>query len=296
MKVALDPFMFRARPIAEVARIGAELGYSALELTPREDFLPYYARPRADKETIRAFKTAVSGAGLELASVMALYDWASAEESTRQGAVSYWRRALEIVVELECPVVNSELAGSPETRRASEAAFWRSLDEVLPLFEREGISLHLEAHPNDFVEDNTTVVDMIRSVDSPSLRYLYCAPHTFHLGSDVGEMIRHAGATLAHVHVADSFDHTAGGGDRYIVNPAWSTVRVHQHNPIGTGEVDWSAFFGALADVGFDGVLTSCVLGWDDKALEASRETKRKLDEHLKSHGLYQSNQRQVSR
>jgi myo-inositol catabolism protein IolH len=292
MKLALDPFMFRSRPIAEVAGIAAELGYPALELTPREDFLPYYARPRAHKQRVNEFKAAISGAGLELASVMVLYDWACADESTRQAAVSYWRRALEIVVDLECPVVNSELAGSPETQRASEAAFWKSLDELLPLFEREGIALHLEAHPNDFIEDNTTAVDMIRSVESASLRYLYCAPHTFHLGSDVAEMIRYAGPTLAHVHVADSFDHRAGCGDRYIVNPAWSTVRVHQHNPIGTGEVEWDAFFGALVDASFDGVLTSCVLGWDDRALEACRDTKQTLDQYLQAHGLYPSNQR----
>ena len=36
---------------------------------------------------------------------------------------------------------------------ASEAQFWRSLEELLPVFEREGIRLVLEPHPDDFVED-----------------------------------------------------------------------------------------------------------------------------------------------
>jgi myo-inositol catabolism protein IolH len=286
MKVALDPFMFRTRPIAEVARLTAELGYGALELTPREDFLPYYAMPRADAERIAEFRAALDREGLELASLMVLYDWGSADEDTRAAAVRYWRRAVEVAVELGCTTINSELAGDPERRRDSEAAFWRSLEELLPLFEREGIAVHVEAHPNDFVEDNATTVDMIRGVDSPHLRYLFCAPHTFHLGGDPAAMLRYAAPVLAHVHVADSFDHRAGCGDRYIVNPAGSTVRVHQHNPIGTGEVDWDAFFGTLAELDFDGVLTSCVLGWDDKALDASREQKARLDEHLAAHGL----------
>ena len=290
MKVALDPFMFRTRPIAEVTRLAAELGYGALELTPREDFLPYYAMPRADVARVAEFRAAIDAEGLELASLMVLYDWSSADEETRVTAVRCWRRAVEVAVELGCTTINSELAGDPERARASEASFWRSLEELLPLFEREGISVHLEAHPNDFVEDNATIVEMIRGAGSPHLRYLYCAPHTFHLGSDVAAMLRHAEPVLAHVHVADSFDHTAGCGDRYIVNPAWSTVRVHQHNPIGTGEVDWDAFFGTLAELGFDGVLTSCVLGWDDQALEASRETKARLDEHLAAHGLGRPN------
>lgn len=289
MKVALDPFMFRTQPIAEVARLAAELGYGALELTPRDDFLPYYAMPRADAGRIAELRAACDGEGLELASLMVLYDWASADEDTRAAAVGYWRRAIEVAVELGCTTINSEMAGDPERARDSEASFWRSLEELLPLFEREGIAVHLEAHPNDFVEDNATIVDMIRGVGSPHLRYLYCAPHTFHLGTDVAAMLRYASPVLAHVHVADSFDHTAGGGDRYIVNPAWSTVRVHQHNPIGTGEVDWDAFFGTLAELGFDGVLTSCVLGWDDKGLDASREQKARLDEYLAGHGLGRS-------
>jgi myo-inositol catabolism protein IolH len=103
-------------------------------------------------------------------------------------------------------------------------------------------------------------------------------------------MLRYAAPVLAHVHVADSFDHEAGCGDRYIVNPAWSTVRVHQHNPIGTGEVDWDAFFGTLAELRFDGVMTSCVLGWDDKALAASRENKTRLDEYLAAHDFGHTN------
>lgn len=289
MKVAFDPFMFRDRPIEEVAAIAAEIGYSAIELSPREDLLPYYARPRADAERIAAYRAALAGAGVELASVMVLYDWAAAEEATRQAAVSYWRRAVEVAVELGCSTINSELAGSPETRRDSEAAFWRSLEELLPLFEREGVSVHLEAHPNDFVEDNDTVVDMIRGCGSPHLRYLYCAPHSFHLGRDVAAMIRYAAPVLAHVHVADSFDHTAGGGDRYIVNPAWSTARVHQHNVIGTGEVPWDEFFATLAEVGFDGVMTTCVLGWDDQARERSEEMYERLGEYLAAHGLQAS-------
>jgi myo-inositol catabolism protein IolH len=290
MKIAFDPYMFRERPIAEVAAVTRELGYDALELTPREDFLPYYARPRADSAQVASFRETIERGGLELASVMVLYDWSSADEAIRQASVSYWRRAVEVAVELGCTTINSEMAGDPDRARASETAFFRSLEELLPLFEREGVHVHLEAHPNDFVEDNTSTVDMIQGLDSKHVRYLYCAPHSFHLGRDVAAMLRYAEPVLAHVHVADSFDHTAGGGNRYIINPASSTARVHQHNPIGLGEVPWEDFFGTLAEIRFDGILTSCVLGWDDKALEASREQRHRLTEQLSAHGLWTSN------
>jgi len=38
----------------------------------------------------------------------------------------------------------------------------------------------------------------------------------------------------------------------------------------------------------FDGVLTSCVLGWEDQAQERSREMRETLDEHLRRSGLDQ--------
>ena len=62
-----------------------------------------------------------------------------------------------------------ELASStagPSSGRGSEAQFWRSLEELLPIFEREGIQLRLEPHPDDFIEDGREAVDMIRGIDT----------------------------------------------------------------------------------------------------------------------------------
>jgi myo-inositol catabolism protein IolH len=71
------------------------------------------------------------------------------------------------------------------------------------------------------------------------------------------------------VHVADSMDHRASDALRYITNPPGNTTRVHQHMEIGRGDVDFDEAFTALADIGFDGVLTTCVFGWDDEARES---------------------------
>src|ERR1700684_126011 len=69
---------------------------------------------------------------------------------------------------------------------------------------------------------------------------------------------------------ADSFDHRASSGLRYIVNPPGSPARVHQHLDIGQGEVDWDVFFRTLADVEFDGIATVCVFAWEERARESS--------------------------
>ena len=98
-----------------------------------------------------------------------------------------------------------------------ETAFWRSMEELVSIFEKEKLPCHIEAHPDNFIEDNNLAVDIIKVIDSPMIKYLYCAPHTFDLGEDIFEMIRYAAPVLAHLHVADTFNHKPGW--RYVINP-----------------------------------------------------------------------------
>ena len=271
MKIALDPYMLRGLPFAEVCRTAADIGYDAIELSPRADFIPFFNHPRADRARVAEFRAALRETGMELSSVLPLYRWSSLDEDERLAAVRYWKRAIQLAVELGATVMNSEFNGRPEAAAASEAQFWRSLEELLPIFEREGIKLNLEAHPDDFIERNDAAVDLIRGIDSAGVGYVYCVPHTFHLGDDIAAMIEYAAPVLAQVHIADVFDHRASSGLRYIVNPPGSTARVHQHLDIGQGEVDWEACFRALRRVRFDGILTSCVFAWEERAAESSR-------------------------
>ena len=69
-----------------------------------------------------------------------------------------------------------------------------------------------------------------------------------------------------HLHIADCYNHRANMGNRYIVNPPGVDARVHQHNEIGDGDLDWDEFFGAVRDLNFDGIATVCVFGWEEDA------------------------------
>jgi myo-inositol catabolism protein IolH len=89
---------------------------------------------------------------------------------------------------------------------------------------------------------------------------------------------------LDHVHLADTLDHRRSSGLRYIVNPIGAHVRVHQHLDIGEGEVDFDALFGALAAIGFDGILTSCVFAWEERASDSGRVMRERIDALLARH------------
>jgi myo-inositol catabolism protein IolH len=285
MKITLDPYMLRGVPLTELPGMVAELGYEHIELSPREDFIPFFVHPRADRAAIAAFKKALASAGVSVATVLPLYRWSGPDEDERQAAVRYWRRAIQIAVDLGCRVMNSEFNGRPEAAAASEAQFWRSLEELLPVFEREGVQLRLEPHPDDFVENGHEALSLIRGIDNDLVSFLYCAPHTFHQGGDMEAIMRDAGPLLTHLHIADSFDHRASSGLRYILNPPGTPARVHQHLDIGQGEVDWDLFFATLADVGFDGIATVCVFAWEERAQESSRFNLAKIREYVAKHG-----------
>jgi myo-inositol catabolism protein IolH len=278
VKIALDPYMHRHLSLEELPRKAAELGYEWIELSPRDDFLAWWVHPRAYPERIASFKKALKDHGVKIASLLPMYRWASPHEDERQTAMRYWKKAIEIAVEMGVDTMNSEFGrgpspdrghsanccGSQFTHESSEAAWWRSMEELVPVFEKEGVQLNIEPHPEDWCETLHPAIDMIRMIGSKAVKFLYCAPHTFYFGGDIPRMMRDAGALIAHVHVADTYNHKASSGLRYICNPPGARVTIHQHMDIGQGEVNWDQFFSSLAAVGFDGIMTSCVFAWDE--------------------------------
>ena len=287
MKWAVDSFMIRHLPLRDVVRAVADVGYRYLELGARDDFLPSYLHPRADREAVAELKSALAETGLQLAAlVLGDYRWAMPDEESRTAAVRYWKRSVEIAAELECKVIQSEFGGVPEHPEQCEAAFWRSLEEILPLHERHGVSLTLQAHPYNFIEENNAAVDLIRAVDHELVGYCFVTAHIFHLHGDIGDMIHYAARNLQHVLLGDTHDHTASSGNRFIINPFGAPVTVHEHLRMGEGDVDFAAVFEALADVGFDGILTNNVFSQEELALDVYRDDRETTLRYLKEAGL----------
>jgi myo-inositol catabolism protein IolH len=267
MKLALDPQMFYATSsVHELPDIVASLGYDWMELSPKADFIPFFRHPRVDDAGVRRLKKVAQDAGVGIASVLPVQRWAGPDEDQRQAAVRSWKRIIQITVDLGVEIINSEFNGRPEAPETAEAQFLRSLDELLPILEREGLQLILEPHPDDFIEDGIDAVNMIRGLNRDWIGFLYCTPHAFHQGHPAADVIAAAGEKVRYVHLADAWDHRTSSGLRYISNPPGNTTRVHQHMEMGMGEVDFDAIFAALAGVGFDGVVSSCVFGWEEQS------------------------------
>jgi myo-inositol catabolism protein IolH len=191
MKIALDPYMHRHLSLEELPRKVAELGYEWIELSPRADFLDWWVAPRVYPERITSFKKALKDHGVKIASLLPMYRWASPHEDERKAAVAYWKKAIRVAVDMGVDTMNSEYGRGPSpdrghsanccggkyTAESSEAAWWRSMEELVPVFEKEGIQLNIEPHPEDWCETLHPAIDMVRVIGSKSVKFLYCAPH-----------------------------------------------------------------------------------------------------------------------
>ncbi|CDG40582.1 MULTISPECIES: sugar phosphate isomerase/epimerase family protein [Asaia] len=298
MKLVLDPYMQRHLSLPDIARATAGYGFDGIELSPRADFLDWWVMPRATSQRVRDFRKALRDNGTELTTLQPMYRWSSPIEEERQAAMRYWRRAIEIASEMECRIMVSEFGRGTSPERAAglppgvatpetcEAAFWRSMDDLVPLLERSGIMLSLEPHPEDWVETFHPAIDIIRNIGSDAVRMSYIVPHTFFYGEDMAAMLREAADILVHIRVADTFDHRKSSELRYIVNPPGAKVRVHQHLDIGQGEIDWTTFFDTLAEIRFDGVLSSCVFAWEDRAEDSTRFMLSTMRKELTQRGM----------
>ena len=286
VKIALDTHMYHASmSVADQLRKTADLGYEYVELSPRADWFFWHRYPKADDALIAETRKAIAETGVKLQTLVPVFNWASADEQERQAQVRNWRRLLEIANELECPIVNSELSGNPNDPVRSEHAFYLSMSELAPVFEQYGIGLNLEAHPYDFAETNDEAIGIIRGLNLPWVNYVFCAPHAFHLSNGAGDIRRMmgvAGERLQHLHIADCFNHRANIGNRYIINPPGVDARVHQHNEIGDGDVDWDEFFSTLRESNFDGLATVCVFGWEETADDIHRRMLERIKTELK--------------
>ncbi|AYF04049.1 sugar phosphate isomerase/epimerase (plasmid) [Paracoccus yeei] len=293
MKHTLDPHMIRHLSLEDTVRKVAELGYDHIEMSPRPDFLSWWTRPKLYPERIKSFKRALRDNNVGLASLQPMYRWASPYPDEWEVAIDNWKRAIEFAVELECPLFVSEFGrgGSPDRSlndrsglhrpETCEGAFFRAMDVLVPILEREGIKLSLEAHPEDWLEEIAPAMDIIRTINSPMVRASFIAPHTFFYGPDMVANLRATEGLLEHVRLADTYDHTKSSQLRYIVNPPGAKVRVHQHLDLGQGEIDWDSFFATLADMNFDGVLSNCVFAWEDRAEDSARSVLKQTKDYV---------------
>ena len=284
MKIALDPYMLRRVPLTELPGLVADLGYEYIELSPREDFLPFFLHPRADRARIAAFRRRWPRPACEVSSVLPLYRWSGPDEDERQAAVRYWKRAIQITVDLGVNVMNSEFNGRPgggrRPARRSSGARWRSCCRSSSA---RACGCVLEPHPDDFIEDGRAAVDLVRGIDRPTGCRSCTARRTpsTRAATSTGIM-RYAGAA------ADPRAHRRLVRPPRLVRPALhrEPARLARPRPPAPRHRPGRGGLGRVLRapwprLGFDGIATVCVFAWEERARESSAFNLEQIRQYL---------------
>lgn len=291
MKVAFDVDVIKELPITDMVRQVSEWGYKYIEQSPHPRINPFYKHPKASREIMTEYKRALQTYDVELSSLIVVYRWSGPDELRRQAAVKNWKRIIEIAVEMGVQVINTELSGTPDEPEICEEMWYRSMEELLPIIEREGIRVEIQSHPWDFCELSDETADMVKSLRSENVKYLYSAPHTFFYDKgkgDVEKMLKFAGDDLSHVLLADTMNHTLNC--RYIVNPPGVNATIHQHVGLGEGEVDFDSLFRTLREMDFANrkfkvggapIITASLFGYPEKMNVQAVETRERIEREL---------------
>jgi len=218
MRIALDPYMHRHLSLDELPRKAAELGYEWIELSPRADFLDWWVAPaglsgaraklqEGPQRSRREDRVAVADVPLG--------------EPARGRAASRCRILEEGhsgAVDMGVDTMNSEFGRGPSparghsanccggrfTAETSEAAWWRSMEELVPIFEREGVQLNIEpilkTGSRRCIPRSTWSASSARRKSVPLLRAAYVLFRRGH-GQDDPRVRRHARACPCRGHL-----------------------------------------------------------------------------------------------
>lgn len=298
MKIAFDvDVLAKQMSIRDMVYKVADWGYKYIEQSPHPKINPFYKHPLFSREVEAEYRNALKDTGLEISSFIVVYRWSGPTEEQRKMAVANWKRMIQIAVDMGVQVINTELSGDPNQQEICNGMFFRSMEELLPILEKEGIRAEIQSHPYDFCELNDETVDLVKSFRSDNLTYVYSTSHGFFYDQgkgDVKHMLNYAGDSLSHVLFSDTMNQTVDC--RYIVNPPWlnsrgsADVTVHQHLAMGEGEVDFEGIFQTLRDTDFasrkykvGGESIACVsyFGYPERMDAQAPEARERIEREL---------------
>ena len=268
-RIAFETSLLRSLPLDKALEEISRCGYENIEIG-----LAHFKLTDCTEDDVRSLKQTLSRYNLGVGAFCGIYPLSYPEEEVRLVGVEQFGKAIDIVDNFDCKLIVSELNGDMDHRQESQRAFERSIGELIPKLEKSDATLCFEAHPGDFLESNTLAVDLIKSIGSKHLKYLYCAPHSFILGRDVTEMIEYSKDVLGYVHFADSFrpERTFFAGNYF------PKVSPHQHLIPGRGDVDLRKLILALNKINYQGNIAIDPFSHFDKPLDAARQSKMWVD------------------
>lgn len=232
--------------IGEALELLAENGYGGVALTlDHVHFDPMAPRLRARAARLRSQLerlglTCVVETGARFVLDSRRKHFPTLLSEGRERRIELLRRAIDIAVELQAPVVSMWSGPAPDRPRAQA---WDLLVDgsarVLEHAARSGVVVGFEPEPGMLVEQLADYEELQRRLNHPAalgltldIGHIVCVEPM-----SVTDCVHRGAPTLAHVHIDDA------------------RRGVHEHLMFGDGELDLDHALSALIDVGYEGLV-----------------------------------------
>lgn len=144
----------------------------------------------------------------------------------------------------------------PLPREAMEAHFFRALDTLLPIAERNGIKLWTENMPFAFLPDAESLMASLDRYGADTIGVCYDVANAHFIGEDPVAGLDRVRPRLSLVHLSDTGQ------------------SVYRHDPVGLGNVDFAALTPTIKTLGLERPPTLEIISADpDREIARSIET-----------------------
>ncbi len=229
-------FLYRTS-LDEAFRQIADAGYSRVELAVGP---PHFESPPLGSDERQRVKQQLENAGLSCVSTNPLeLNPVTANPDLFEAARRQYEGAIELSADLGAQAVVM-VAGrrSPLVPMSFEDAnglLAKMLEQLLPVADRLGVTLTVEAVPYGFIETGAQALAFMRATGLTDLKLTIDCANVFFAGGDPAADVREVGPAVGVVHISDSW------------RKRWA------HTQLGAGEVDFDAFAKAVDAIDFHG-------------------------------------------
>jgi myo-inositol catabolism protein IolH len=208
-------------------------------------------------------------------------------EILRKRGVAQFTKLIKLCRKFGCKQIYSQMGGRPLYHLDHEEAWTKSVRELDPVLEEEGVKLAFMPHPGDFIEESDPCVNLITGSGCENIKYIYVVPHTYILAgrmeADPASMMRYASekGVLSEIHLADSIKPVQAW-----IRDHLDIVSLHSHLVPGKGSLNIEEILKALVTIDFDGPVIMIAYRYGisgksfvDLAVESKEYVEKILDE-----------------
>jgi sugar phosphate isomerase/epimerase len=230
-------FLYREELAVALGRI-REAGYEQVELAAGP---PHVDLSHGSPDSLRRVASCLEASGLQCVTVNPLeLNPISWNDALAEASASQYRTAIELAAEVGATHVvmisgrASPLVPIPQQMAAQ--LLGQQLERLLPVADRLGVRLTVEAVPYGFLQTVGEVCRVLSSLGLDDVGVTLDSANLHFAGADPAEEAREYGFRTEVVHISDTW------------RQRWA------HTQIGRGEVDFAALAQSLSDHGYSGI------------------------------------------